>query len=656
MIECPNCHTMLEDGSRFCGNCGSVIPEPKPEPEETPEPAAPAEAPAFSTVLCPSCGEENSTEFMFCQRCGARLTGEPDEEKKPKAKRGGAHKLTLSKPLKLGAIALVAVVVVVGLILLFGGKGGGGQKRSGAFYFKDGDICYSAATAKTPVQITSRLTSKNSDGSYPRNTYYMDYTYLCKDGKTLIYPDRYDSDNSVFTLYFRNIGNMKKDAVKIDSGMSYFAVNESENTVTYRKNDGTLCQYSMKKQERDKIANNARDYRVTKDGKIVAYTDDDGTLYLKQTGKDKEKLASGVDRLNWLSADGRTVIYTKDSNVYRQTVGKEREKLVSDLGSSGILRITTDGAFYYSKELDEDRTILDYVRDDKTLSDRDKEYLEDNLKNQRLSNYFAELYYYDGKASTLVTDLWYRSGVSSFAYTSRALGCIQTLDEENYDPVKYSDFSSYFWDGISKLEKAFEEHLNSVVVDGEKLRSVELEDLESVLFSSDGSRIFFLSDYSEKKDEADLYRAELSGSGELKTELVDQEVSMAATRAVVFEKSILYFKDCNTAQSSGELYLDGKLIDDEAYLNYYRANSKNKTLIYFSEREKNGGTLKQYSGGKSARISDDVYNAEYAPDGSILYLSDYSSSKYRGDLYQFRGNKAVKIDEDVTRIIRIRTA
>ena len=67
MITCPKRGKELEDGTKFCDNCGTQI---------------------FEVVFCPNCVEQTSSEFAFCQRCGAPLAenaeapAEPDQEKR----------------------------------------------------------------------------------------------------------------------------------------------------------------------------------------------------------------------------------------------------------------------------------------------------------------------------------------------------------------------------------------------------------------------------------------------------------------------------------------------------------------------------------------------------------------------------------------------
>ena len=51
-MECPSCGSANQDGSRFCGDCGSPLPQ-----------------------CCRACGRENPSGNSYCGNCGAPLTG-----------------------------------------------------------------------------------------------------------------------------------------------------------------------------------------------------------------------------------------------------------------------------------------------------------------------------------------------------------------------------------------------------------------------------------------------------------------------------------------------------------------------------------------------------------------------------------------------------
>lgn len=78
---CESCGAPLAADAKFCGNCGTKVPEPAPVPEPEPEvvpdsePAAATSAAEEATVqlVCPACGKEVPAHADFCPLCGAKL-------------------------------------------------------------------------------------------------------------------------------------------------------------------------------------------------------------------------------------------------------------------------------------------------------------------------------------------------------------------------------------------------------------------------------------------------------------------------------------------------------------------------------------------------------------------------------------------------------
>lgn len=103
---CSRCGTNNPESGRFCSNCGGPLSPPEPStapqasaarqppapPAAPPAPAPPAApppvqmfapAPATGSLTCPRCRGPNSTQMSFCQFCGARLVGGPEEARSP---------------------------------------------------------------------------------------------------------------------------------------------------------------------------------------------------------------------------------------------------------------------------------------------------------------------------------------------------------------------------------------------------------------------------------------------------------------------------------------------------------------------------------------------------------------------------------------------
>lgn len=52
-LRCPNCGAMASQGTKFCLQCGSLLPQPK---------------------ICPRCQKVNVAEAEFCGYCGQSLS------------------------------------------------------------------------------------------------------------------------------------------------------------------------------------------------------------------------------------------------------------------------------------------------------------------------------------------------------------------------------------------------------------------------------------------------------------------------------------------------------------------------------------------------------------------------------------------------------
>lgn len=743
MAYCPNCGAQIGEGMLFCTSCGTrvgsapaapeelpafapgeatvaqaEIPEagatetanemPEPELPETmevpaaepaaagdaPEPVsvapedeapytAPApepSAPAFQTVFCPSCGAQTSTEFAFCQTCGAPINAAPVQP--PPAK----EKKPFPKWAIFAGAGAVLVAVIVLLVVLLAGKGGKGNY---ALYIKDKEIFYSTLSGKDAWQVSSRLLKDagnlDNEDLADAGEDIGDAITLSKDGKLLFFPDRISYSDDGLALYYRYVSNQKKEPVKIDSDIARYAVNDAATLVTYRKDSGTLYQYDLKKDEKEKIASDVENFFVSDDGKKIVYLTDEGTLYLKNAGKDREKLDSDVTNLCYVSKDLATVWYLKDGILYSRTEGKDKVKISSDVYNT--LRVYEAGGAYYLKSDDTDISLMDYVEDDMRSADAqitEPEYPSSRNYNNRddynaaVDAYYAAydrymeklrrdelrewlsdttmsrsgytLYYYDGKESVELTDAYSSFGASSGSRKSPVLAYFN-YDQTEVSKVKLSEVESVY-DLEDMVRDALYSSTELYVAVGGQTSVVEQEEARSVRVSTDGDAVYFIDNVPGDKNYGDLYRAPISRGSVQKPEVYDTDVYYYAM-SFTTDGRLLYYKDVKNYK--GELYMNKERVDYDVELYSTSYDEDSKTLLYYTDwnDDKENGTLMRYAGGKTAKIADDVADAIVTPAGDVLYLTDYSLSRYKGDLYRFNGKKSEKIDEDVVTLLPV---
>lgn len=651
-------------------------------------------------ITCPKCNKELADDARFCDECGASLEATAEEtmettteeqvetaqEVKEPAKGIKIPKLPFNidqKMLKLGAIAVAAILVVVLLLSTILGSAG---KQNYTFYIKDSEVFYTSISKIKPWQVTDNLVDgdgvDNSDLRYLA-LYYSYLFQVSEDGKTVFFVDKI-GDSDGFSLYYRAINKAKKEAVKISGEVESYQLNEKSNIVTYKKNDN-LYQYDMK--ESEKIANDVTSYYVSDDGKMMVYLDDEDRAYFKKTGKDKEKIDSDVEYIEHVSEECDTVYYIKDDNLYMKSYGKEKEKIASDVYN--VIKVYESGEMYYLKDASEEVSLLDYVTDDKKDEDaamkepeypkradydsadeydkaydeyrearqkywdkEDRDELREELKEEELDLDCYELFYFNGKKSESVAknvdnyDVEYAADKAVIAYASYGEGDI--------DKVKLSEID-YIWEVEDLVEDAMEEGKAWSVAVKTKTSAVSQEDADYFTVADDGTELYFLADISDENGHGDLYKAKVSGSKVKKAEKFDTDVYAESYAVSYTDDDITYYKDVDDDGETGTLYIGKKKVSDDVKVNSDRYYAEQEIVLFLTDYDddNNCGILNQFNGSKSVKIADDVYSYHVTAKGDIVYLSDYSTEKYRGDLYLYKKNKPKKIDEDVVAIIPV---
>lgn len=635
-MTCPNCNAELTDDAKFCENCGAEVPQ---------------------TIFCPECGTKTSTQYVFCPSCGARLA-EPEPEQAPEP---AARRKLPAKLIVLGAgIAVVAALALV-LALVFSGKGGGSGKAF-ALYLKDKEVFYSDLSKAGPWQVSARFVDAsdidNEDLASAARYGLGNYFCLAKDGKTLFFPDKVDDRSDGATMYYRNINKPKEDAVKLDSDVTVYCVNDSVTAVTYLKgSDNMLYEYDIKKGEKTKLAEDVDFFYVTDDGKKTVFLTDGGDLYMKSGNKDKEKLASDVDSLEYYTKDLSAVYYMKEGTLYKKTEGKDKEKLASDVNY--VVKGYDSGELYFLKSGSNETVLMDYVDDDMKRSDEEsvqagestweidrRNSLREQLESETYESDGWELCYYDGKEVKTLTDSFVLGTLSSAGDAAAVV--YSEYNQAEVKKIKLSEIDSIYdvWSMVSAGRNSAAEWMLAV---RDSASPIEQEDAEDFALSADGKKVYFRDGIPEGKSYGDLYVMTVSNGKAEKPELYDSDVY---SYRVVFGDKLMYWKDVKN--DAGDLYLNKEKVDYEVSVDNVYAHKDTESIFYYTDWNsgKQQGTLNRYSKGKSAKIADDVSQYAALSSGDVLYLYDYSQKYYKGDLYLMKNGKAKKLDEEVTGILQ----
>jgi len=697
MATCPKCNNELIEGAKFCDNCGSQV---------------------FETVFCPNCGTQTSTEFAFCQSCGASIMEPPAEEnpvenpvKNPVEAPVEKKKLPV-KAIMFGGIGVAVVAVLVLVIALF--SGGGKAKNNYALYLKDSEIFFSDLKKNSDAwQLTTRLDDSGEIANelmYEAAGNLSSYTYMSQDGKYIFFPDKVSSDDDGCNLYYKEVGKPDEDAVKIDSDIQLYTVNDSATLITYIKGDDNLYQYNIRKDEKEKIASEVWDFTVSDDGKQIIYVNYEDSLYRQIAGEDKEKIASDIFELEYVTEDFSTVYYTKEQSLYKQEKDSDKEKLASDVYN--VVRIYDSGEFYYITSENEATPLMAYVSDDMKSTDAsmtepvyptfpiapvrpdrvnfsssddynaaytayqesraeweaecarmESEYnaaceaywaklsrdeLRTELEGKTLDQSYYSLYYYDGSEKYEITD----ACASSYPITASEAPVIiyKVFNQASFEKVKLSEVVSVY-DIESLAEAALFSSAEWYIASKDAATFIELE-YESTHFrvNSSGTLVYYIDNVPDEKNYGDLYQISINKGVVGSPEVYDSDVYYSAYN-FVSDDELQYFKDFKDAK--GEFYINENRIDYDVNPYDIVVDSNLEKVFYYVDwdDDKEYGTLKVYQDGDSKKIDDDVNFYTVTPDGRVLYLYDFSQNHYKGELYEWNNGKKRKLDDDVIAVL-----
>lgn len=634
-------------------------------------------------MICPNCKKELEAGAKFCDECGTSLNEAEELQKESKVKEVSKTDTTSKSKKKINMVPLIVlagiVIVVFGISKLFGGGA-----TDYAMYIKDGEIFYTDF-GKNTKQVTENLL----DGSEMYSGFSSEIGIALtnsEDGNYIIYPDKMGYDGAEF--FYKNLEKKNAKAVKIDSDMWGYAVNEKFDCITYSEGyGGGLYQHNLK--EKEKIGRDVAEFDVSPDGKKVVYLTTDNDFYLWEKGKVSEKIVSEMDRLYTVSQDLSTIYYEKEGGFYKQVIGKEKEKIDSEYKE--ILKIYDSGEVYYTKEEIVDLNLMDYVEDDMKAADdaqtepiipeepsrndysSDEEYdaayqdyrqkLDECVKayneyaakfsretlREQLSDYYKKntklcLYYYDGKTSTLVSDVLEPYSVITVAENA-AVAEVRAYVQEEIEKVKISEitFASEVYNLVNEAMKANVEHY---IVTKNTMHLLNQDEASSMIINDSGSTLYFIDNHNSDY-EGDLYQVKIDGNKVEEPKLLDTDVK--GTAVFLSDDTYIYSKDAN--YSFADIFVNGEEIDYDAYVDKLYLDENTGYIYYFTDWDGVVGTLKRYKNGKNEKISDDVHTYHITNEGTLIYLYDYDSYDQVGDMYLYNNGKPKMIAEDVNGII-----
>lgn len=645
---CSKCNAQVPEGAGFCPQCGQKMGAPIPEETvasveeavmETPAETAEAAKPMDKAKELFAKAKEAAAKIPV-KEMGAKVkeaaSKVPVKEMGDKAK--GLFAKVPAKVLKIGAAAVALLLVISIVLSLFSGA----KTYNYALYVRDREIQYAEMPkGKDVTQITEDFAQGIGDYQLSTAASLAGYIQLTADGKTVFYPDKVDDEG--YTLYCRSLTNSKRDPIKIDTDLEDgYYINEKGTLVTYLK-DGKLYQHDLK--EKTKIASDVEGFVVSSDGKTIIYAveDDDGSyeIYSKKGNKDTSKMATAVTEIVHVSEDASFVVYLKDENLYTQKVGKDATKVSSDVE---VAYAYDSGEIYYAKLAE--ITYWDLMDDDYDDPDSDEyEDYKDWLQENELE--VGDLYYYNGKESVKLTmvagdmDSWRDDKAVMYLEAMEELPSISLTDCIEDDL------------GLWEIREKATESVETCVAVGKDVIATGLEEVYDLELSEDGKSLYVMADYDSDENTVSLYHITLNGGKVKKSEKLDKDVYAYYLYVVSDGKTnhAVYFKDVDS--SEGELYMDGKKVDDDVYVYSINFNTADGSLYYMVDYDDGMGSLKYWNGKKATAVKDDVYTFYFTPEGECLFLYDYDTDSYRGELWIQDGKKVQKLDENVSAIIPV---
>ncbi len=678
MKTCQNCGRTLDGSAAFCDQCGM--------------PAAPA------APICAGCGEPLEAGASFCSGCGSPVAAEARPTvaagayqpqgmyqpggAPPAAAAGGSKKL----PVKVLMIAAGAVVIIAAaLIALFILKP---AANATLLYLKDEELSLTGLKNIEPFELTDEL--------YDDEAGYMGYNvaYRIKtseNGRYLFYPQEIGDDDTydLFRIDLKANNAKKSTAVRVASGISDYRISPDGGSVIYLDGDRL---YISDITDKVKIDSDVMEFYVNEDCTRVIYLDSDGELYYSDSANwsRAEKLDSDAE-LEQASDDLSRIWYLKNDALYFLEIGRDKVKIDSDIEI--VAAVYDSGEAYYSKYDEQLKPLMDFVTDDMVAADAaitepdyddyttivtnaygytyedidydayneaysayldklDRDELREDLASERYSLGSSSLFYYDGSKSVEITDQLgtvYQTGEQPMIiYNKPEAGNLPKILLSEL--VLTTNVTDIIDDAIGAEG---EDGAPVFIAIGAAETEIDQDKADSFIFDPAGTALYFLDNISDKDDAAELYQIRITRDTVSAPELYDEDV--ASLLRVFNGNQLLYFKDYDEDDYSGDLYIDQTRIDTDVYLYGFTTLTDRDYFYYFADVDDDGiGTLKLYDGKKAVKIADDIFDYLASDEKNVVYLSDYDIDDGEGDAYLYNGSREpALIDRNVSYLLRI---
>ena len=181
--------------------------------------------------LCSKCNKEIDDNTELCDDCSKAVIESEADKKEVSKKKSSLTSVLIG----VGALALAVIASVFFLVNKKQEKTDGKSIKNFA-YIKDNKLFISNLSNKKPINIDWNIENKYEEEDSPSRIYGIEgIIRFSKDERLIFYP--YETKETTYTLYYKDISKPNKKPVMIDDGISkefHYSVSD-DNVVTYVK-------------------------------------------------------------------------------------------------------------------------------------------------------------------------------------------------------------------------------------------------------------------------------------------------------------------------------------------------------------------------------------------------------------------------------------